>query len=177
MKRTVKLSSVLVLATMSVAVSGAQTGKAGRDSKSNVNETRVEEGIVKLVEAFRQQKGLPKLHRMHDSALHEDACNSAKQGQVTAFRMPDGTIEFGFKSVLGDVGNLSTFTYTTTNPNQLSPELQKWVSQAQHDWHPARFGVGVCLLSTSEHPEGTYWIDVGYYLSAIETFFAHLYWD
>ena len=173
MRKVLELCSALVLAMTSASpLAGQSKGRTEQDSISTANETKAEESTTKLLEVLRQQKGLPKLHRIHDSHLREDACESAKRGKGTgSLYFPSTTNLMMPSGILGDVGNLSTFSFTTTNPNQLSPELQIWATQQTYNSEaPHRFGVGVCFVSTPEHPEGTYWIDIGYYMSAIKTF-------
>jgi hypothetical protein len=167
------LAAACVVA-LSVSPSAGQAGGRPEQSSTSITkETNAEEDVVILVEALRRQKGLPKLHRIRDPKLREDACESAKRGGGTGsvYLAPGTTNVMGPSGILGNVGNLSTFSYTASNPNQLSPELQMWATQTTYDSEgPHRFGVGVCFVKTTEHPEGTYWIDVGYYMSAIKTF-------
>ena len=182
MKTALELPLTLILAMVSVGLLGGQsTGRTQQSSALNAIETKAEEDIVKVLEATRQQKGLPRLRRIHDPRLREDACESAKRGRGTGSLYLPGTTKVMLPSgLLGDVGNLSTFSFTTANPNQLSPELQIWATQqTYYSEAPQRFGVGVCFVSTTEHPEGTYWIDIGYYMSAIKTFLyrATFMWD
>ena len=160
---------VLMMAVLPVA--GQSTGSMGQSSKSKAKEADAEKTVAKLVDALRQQNGLPKLHRIYNPHLREDACESAKRGRgrgliyfsPTNVMMPSG--------VFGDVGNLSTFSYSTANPNEFPPDFQVWATQRDYYSRvPHRFGVGVCFSSTTEHPEGMYWIDVGYHMSAIKTF-------
>jgi hypothetical protein len=76
--------------------------------------------------------------------------------------------------------NLSTFSYMALDPCQPSPELQTWATLASYQSRDAhRFGVGVCFVSTPQDPEGTYWIDVGCYMSTVKTFLFHVtfMWD
>src|SRR6267378_3617083 len=116
-------SMVLMMAVLPVA--GQSTGRMGEGPKSKAKEADAEKTIAKLVDALRQQKGLPKLHRIHDPHLREDACESAKRGKGTgSLYFPSTTNLMMPSGILGDVGNLSTFSFTTANPNQLSPELQ-----------------------------------------------------
>jgi hypothetical protein len=173
MKTALELPLTLILAMVSVGLlRGQSTGRTEQSSTSNAKETKAEEDIVKGLEVVRRQKGLPKLHRIHDPRLREDACESAKRGGDTGSLYVPGTTNLMIPSgILGDVGNLSTFSFTTANPSQFSPELQIWATQQAYDSRPPhRFGVGICFVSTAEHPEGTYWIDIGYYMSAIKTF-------
>jgi hypothetical protein len=175
------LSSACVVA-LSVSPSAGQAGGRPEQSSTSIaKETNAGEDVVKLVEALRRQKGLPKLHRIYDPKLREDACESAKRGRGTGSLYLPGTTTLMVPSgILHDVGNLSRFSFTTANPNQLSPELQIWATQQTYDSEaPHRFGVGVCFASTTEHPEGTYWIDIGCYMSAIKTFLyrATFMWD
>jgi hypothetical protein len=139
---------------------------------SKAQEKKAEESVAKLIESLRKQKGFSKLGLIHDAHLREDACESAKRGQGTGAlnSAPGGKIWIP-SGVFGDVGNLSTFSYQTSNPAEAPPDLQKWATLSDY-WgrEPKRFGVGVCFANTTAHLEGTYWIDVGYYMSAIKTF-------
>jgi hypothetical protein len=173
MKTALELSLTLVLAMVFVGLFGGQsTGRTEQRSTPNAKETKAEEDIAKVSEALRQQKGLPKLRRIHDPRLREDACESAKRGRGTGSLYFPGTTNVMTPSgMFGDVGNLSTFSFTTAYPNQFSPELQIWATQrTYYSEAPHRFGVGVCFVSTTEHPEGTYWIDIGYYMGEIKAF-------
>lgn len=139
---------------------------------SKAQEKKAEESVAKLIDSLRNKKGLSKLGPIHDAHLREDACESAKRGHGTGAlnSAPGGKIWIP-SGVFGDVGNLSTFSYQTSNPAEAPPDLQKWATLSDY-WgrEPKRFGVGVCFAKTTAHPEGTYWIDVGYYMSAIKTF-------
>lgn len=170
---TLGLSSALILATLSAGlIAGGSAAPSRPDSTSNAQENKAEESVANLAESLRQQKGLPNLTRIHDTHLREDACESAKRGHGTGAlnSAPGGRILIP-SGVFGDVGNLSTFSYQTSNPAEAPPDLQKWATLSDY-WgrEPKRFGVGVCFAKTTAHPEGTYWIDVGYYMSAIKTF-------
>ena len=172
-RKNYKLPLILILAMVPADLLGGQsTGRTEQSSISKAKETKAEQDTVKVLEALRQQKGLPKLRRIHDPRLREDACESAKRGRGTGSLYLPGTTNVMIPSgIFGDVGNLSTLSFTTANPNQLSPELQIWATQKTYNSRPPyRFDVGVCFVSTTEHPEGTYWIDIGYYMSAIKTF-------
>jgi hypothetical protein len=182
MGRAVELPLTLILAMVSVGLlTGQSTGRTEPSSTSNVRETKAEQDIVKGLEVLRRQKGLPKLLRIHDPRLRVDACESAKRGRGTGSLYLPGTTNLVIPSgIFGDVGNLSTFSFATTNPNQFSADLQIWATQeAYNSERPNRFGVGVCFVSTAEHPDGAYWIDIGYYMSAIKTFFYRVsfMWD
>ncbi len=154
-----RFSLALLLAILSVGpLVGQSAGRTEQASISQAKEKKAQENVIKLVETFRQQKGLPKLHQIDDPDLRKDACESAKRGS-------------GMGGPLGDVGNLATFTFMAEDPSQPSPELQSWATQTIYDSRiPHRIAVGVCSISTKEHPDGVYWIDVGYYMSAIKTF-------
>jgi hypothetical protein len=180
MKIPLELSLTFILAMVYVCpLRGQSTGRTEQSSISNAKETKAEEDIVKGLEVLRRQKGLPKLRRIHDPRLRQDACESATRGRGTGSLYFPGTtnlmIPFG---IFGDVGNLSTFSFKTADPSQFSPELQIWATrQAYCSQAPNRFGVGVRFVSTTEHPGGTYWIDIGYYMSAIKTFLYRFIWD
>ena len=177
-----KLPLILILAMAPAdLLAGQSTRRTEQSSISKVKETKAEKDIVRVLGALRQQKGLPKLRRVYDPRLREDACESAKRGRGTGSLYFPGTTSLWIPSgILGDVGNLSRFSFTTANPDELSSEAQIWATQQTYDSEPPRrFGVGVCFVGTTEHPEGTYWIDIGYYMSAIKTFFYRVtfMWD
>jgi hypothetical protein len=178
----VKGLMLTVVAILFVSHSGrlaSQSGRAEQTSVSKAKEKKAEEEVAKLVETLRQQEGLPSLRRIGDPHLRENACESAKRGKGTGSLYPLGPTKIWIPSgILGDVGNLSTFSYMALDPSETSPELQTWATQATYfSSTPARFAVGACFASTTEHPEGTYWIDVGYYMGTIKTFFYRFVWD
>ena len=108
---------------------------------SKAQEKKAEESVAKLIESLRKQKGLSKLGLIHDAHLREDACESAKRGQGTGAlnSAPGGKIWIP-SGVLGDVGNLSRFSYQTSNPAEAPPDLQKWATLSDY-WgrEPKRF--------------------------------------
>jgi hypothetical protein len=173
MKTAIQLSLTLLAMVSFGPLGMAQsTGKTEENSTSTARETKAEEDTVKVLETLRRQKGLPKLRQIHDPRLREDACESAKRGKGTGSLYFPGTTKVMLMpaGIFGDVGNLSTISFTTANPKQFSPELEIWATQQTYFSNvPYRFGVGVCFVSSTEHPEGTYWIDIGYYMSAIKT--------
>jgi hypothetical protein len=165
------MTIVALLLLTSVNLWAAQLTGPQQTSISS-KEKKAQQEVVTLVETLRQQNGLPNLRQINDPRLREDACESAKRGRGTGSLYPLGPTKIWIPSGLfGDVGNLSTFSYVASDPSQTSPDLQTWATQTTY-WSgtPHRFAVGVCFVSTTEHPEGTYWIDVGYYMDAIKTF-------
>lgn len=165
--------SALILTTFSAGlIAGESVAQTRPDSVSKGQEKKAEESVARLIESLRKQKGLSKLSLIDDAHLREDACGSAKRGRGTGAlnSAPGGKIWIP-SGVFGDVGNLSTFSYETSNPAEGPPDLQEWATLSDY-WgsKPKRFGVGVCFAQTTAYPEGTYWIDVGYYMSAIKTF-------
>ena len=101
-----KLPLILILAMVPAdLLAGQSTGRTEQSSISNVKEAKAEKDIVKVLEALRQQKGLPKLRRIHDPRLREDACESAKRGRGTGSLYFPGTTNLWIPSgILGDVG-------------------------------------------------------------------------
>ena len=62
------------------------------------------------------------------------------------------------------------------DPNQPPPELLEWAKGPEQKYEqPHRFAVGVCLVSVSGGAEQRYWIDVGSYMSAIESILEYTY--
>lgn len=167
------LAAALILAALCAGlIAGDSAAQTRPGSKPNAQEKKAEESAAKLIESLRQRKGLPKLSRIHDARLREDACESAKHGHGTGgFHLAPGGKLWIPSGLFGDVGNLSTFSYQTSNPTEAPPDLQEWATLSDY-WgrKPRRFGVGVCFVRTTAHPEGTYSIDIGYYMSAIKTF-------
>jgi hypothetical protein len=160
----------LLVVPQGTAASGLPARQA---SASQVNEKKLGKNIAALVEAVRQRNGLRKLPIIHDSKLRADACESAKghkKGYGMSRDVRTGVVIYPFDRV-DDVGNLSTFSYTTSNPGQLPDELQVWTTKPTYDAEAMhRLGVGVCFVRTSQNPEGIYGIDVGYYMGAVKTF-------
>ena|ERR1700739_799674 len=105
---------------------------------------------------------------------------TTRQRQGLFYLPPGSTNLIVPDGIFGDVGNLSTLSYMALDPCQPSPELQTWATLTSYQSRDAhRFGVRVCFVSTPQDPEGTYWIDVGYYMSTVKTFLFHVtfMWD
>jgi hypothetical protein len=173
-KTVFRVSFTLILAMLSVGpLAGQSAGRTDQTSISKAKENKAKEDVVKLVETLRQQKGLPKLQQFDDPELRKDACESAKRGRGRGliYLSPGTSNVMAPSGLFGDVGNLSTFSYMAEDPSQPSPELQIWATRTAYESRsPSRIAVGVCFSSTTEHADGAYWIDVGYYMSAIKTF-------
>jgi hypothetical protein len=135
-------------------------------------EKKAQQEVIRQVETLRLQKGLPRLSEIEDRHLREDACESAKRGKGTGlFFLPGSKNVMVPSGIFGDVGNLSTISYMASDPSQPSTELSNWAALSSYQGsEPHRFGVGVCFANTPQYPEGTYWVDVGYYMSGFKTF-------
>jgi hypothetical protein len=137
----------------------------------SVKEKVAANAVANHVEKARKEGGLPKLRRISDHHLRQDACNRAKKvdkssGQSDGIGPPE------------KVGMMSALWYSTLDPSQPPPELLKWAKGPEPQYsQPHRFGVGVCVVSTPEDPEERYWIDVGTYMSAIESLLNAPTWD
>lgn len=181
--RNIHIAQLMTIVTLLLlsSVSPLKAQLTGTQQSSIPNkEKKAQQEVIKLVEVLRQQKGLPRLSEIEDRHLREDACESAKRGKGRGlFYFPPGSTNLIVPDgILGDVGNLSTISYMALDPSQPSPELQTWATLSSYQAsEPHRFGVGVCFVSTPQYPEGTYWIDVGYYMGAIKTFFYRFVWD
>jgi hypothetical protein len=165
------LSSAFALLMISLDTIAAGL-PAKQASVSQVNEKKLEKNIAGLVEAIRRQNGLREFGVIRDSKLRQDACESAKGDKEYGRSSADdaGIVVYPFDRV-DDVGNLSTFSYTTSNPGQLPHELQVWTTKPTYDDEALhRLGVGVCFVRTLQHPDGVYGIDIGYYMGAAKTF-------
>jgi hypothetical protein len=152
-----------------VIVLASQTALA--QQPVSAKENAAANAVARLVEQAREQNGLPKLRRIDDRHLRKDACHRATKGdkslgQSTGIGPPE------------KVGMLSALWYSTLDPGQLPPELLEWAKGPGLQYEqPHRFAVGVCLVSTADHPDERYWIDVGTYMSAIKSILNLPTWD
>jgi hypothetical protein len=137
---------------------------------ASAKEKAAADSVARFVEQVRKQKGLSKLRRISDLRLRQDACNRAKKDDRSEGHR-DGII-----GVAEKVGTISAFWYSTADPNQPPAELPDWVTKPQWS-EPHRFAVGVCLLGTAGESGERYWIDVGTYMSAIESLLNVPTWD
>ncbi len=137
----------------------------------SVKEKVAANAVAKLVENVRKENGLSRLRRISDHHLRRDACSRAKKGNKST----------GQSSGIGPpekVGMMSALWYSTLDPNQPPPELLKWAKGPGPQYsQPHRFAVSVCLVTTAEDSEDRYWIDVGTYMSAIESLLNVPTWD
>jgi hypothetical protein len=133
------------------------------------------DAVARFVENTRKENGLPKLKRISDHHLRQDACDRAKKGdtilgQSTGIGPPE------------KVGMMSALWYSTLDPNQPPAELLKWAKGPEPQYsQPHRFAVSVCLVRAAEHSaerrEDRYWIDVGTYMSAFQSLLNAPTWD
>ena len=137
----------------------------------SVKEKVAANAVAKLVEDTRRESGLRRLRRISDHYLRQDACSRAKKrdkssGQSTGIGPPE------------KVGMISALWYSTLDPNHPPPELLKWAKGPEAKYsQPHRFAVSVCLVRTAADSEERYWIDVGTYMSAIESLLNVPTWD
>jgi hypothetical protein len=156
----------LALAGLLLTVSAAFAQRSIADEERSALDA-----VARLVAQARKQAGLPKLRRIRDRYLRPDACrraarNDKSPGQTTGIGPPE------------KVGMLSAFWYSTLDPNQPPPELIQWAKRPPPQYEqPHRFSVGVCLVRRSGDPEQRYWIEVGTYMSAIESLLNIPTWD
>ena len=160
-RRCVLVSLAAVFATKAVL---AQESVAAKE-KTAANK------VATFIEQVRQQNSLPKLRRIGDKHLRADACGRAMRGEKLRDR---SATPFGPEKV----GTLSTFWYSTLDPNQPPPELLEWAKGPDAKYEqPHRFAVAVCLFTTSDGAEQRYWVDVGTYMSAIKSILVAPMWD
>ena len=125
-------------------------------------ESRAADTVAAEVDQIRSQNNLPKLARINDPHLHEDSCKRAQDG-AKSWRKVDGVF------VRDGAVTLSHFSYSTEDPTHVEPEFESW---ARHEMRDARrFAVGVCLVTSSQEPDGRYWIDVISSMGATKSFF------
>ena len=125
-------------------------------------ERRAADSVAAQADQIRTQNNLPRLARIIDSHLHEDACKRAADGS-DSWRKGDGVF------VRDGAVTLSYFSYSTKDPTHIEPQFESWVRYEMRD--ASRFAVGVCLVRSPQDPDGRYWIDVISYMGATKSFF------
>jgi hypothetical protein len=154
-----------------LAVSLVLASHTGLAQPLSAKEKVAANAVAKFVENARTEGGLPKLRRISDRHLRQDACDRAKKGDKSS----------GQSTGIGPpekVGMLSAFWYSTPDPNQPPAELLKWAKSPEPQYsQPHRFAVSVCLVNTTPDSKERYWIDIGTYMSAIESLLNVPTWD
>lgn len=119
--------------------------------------------VANLVQQVRSQNKLPQLERIEDSNLHEEACARAQSGG-TSWKTSSAVV------VRNGAVTLSRISYSTPDAAFRPPELVSWAARNEGG-QPRRFAVGVCLVRSTNDPEGRYWIEVLTYMGATKSFF------
>ena len=131
----------------------------GQESGSSA-EMQAADKVAEEVQQVRAQAKLTELIRIEDPHARENACARAKSG-ATSWQMGCGAFARN--------GAIDCFSYPTSDPNQVEPELLVWAKHESRD--PRRFAVGVCAAPTAENREERYWIEVNSYMGATKAFF------
>jgi hypothetical protein len=126
-------------------------------------EKQAADSVANLVKQIRSQNKLPELKRIEDPVLREDACAHAAKG-AASWETGTGVV------VRNGAVSLAHISYSTSAPSSSAPKLESWVTE-NDPREPRRFAVGVCLVRTAETPEGKYWIELGTYKGAAQSFF------
>jgi len=136
----------------------------------SVSEKKVADEVAGIVQRVREQNRLPKLARIDDRQVWEDACSRAKMGSSPRGQRYGAT---------GDkVGTLSVLWYSTLSPGQSQPELMQFAKGPDAEYkQPHRFSVGVCFDSKDGNAQAKYWIEVRMYMGTIKSFFYRAVWD
>jgi|SRR5579864_646871 len=140
------------------------TAQATRAQQSEAAmEKQASDTVANLVQQISSQNKLSELKRIEDPFLREDACARAAKG---ATNWETGTGVF----VRNGAISLTHIAYSTSDPGHSAPQIESWVKESDPRG-PRRFAVGVCLVHTAETPEGKYWIEIGTYKGATQSFF------
>jgi len=137
-----------------------------------INEKAAGDEVASLMQQTQQQAKVPKLRRIRDDRLREQACQRAEQGDDSA------TVVSGFFKE--KVGTVSCALYSTSDPSQAPSKVLDWAARSvepDRNWTAHRFAVGVCFKRTERHPEGRYWVCVSKYLGTLKSFFYSFVWD
>ena len=126
-------------------------------------EKKAADTVANFVQEARTQNKLPKLERIEDSYLRDEACKHAKNGSAS-WQTGSGAV------VRNGAVALSYIAFSTVDPSHRAPELTSWATK--NEWgDPRRFAVAICFMRTAEDPEGRYWIQIGTYMGATKSFF------
>ncbi len=154
---------------MSLAVILAPSLALAQQSTS-AGEKAAATALAKYIEQVRERSGLPRLRRIKDRHLREDACRRAAKGDKSSDRSDGITPE--------KVGTLSALWYSTLTPTEFPSQLTDWAKGPDQKYEqPHRFAVGVCLVGAPNGAEQRYYIDVGTYMSAIKSILNIPTWD
>lgn len=125
-------------------------------------EKQAADAVAHLVQQIRSQNRLPKLERMDDAVLHDKACASAKEANISSKMSTEVTVRHGAVT-------LSQIAYSTTDPGNATSVMESWVKE-KDSRDPRRFAVGACFVASQENPGGRYWIEVSTYMSSTKSF-------
>ncbi len=126
-------------------------------------EKQAADAVANLVQQIRSQNQLPKLERMDDALLHDQACARTKDGDTSSKMGSEVTVQHGAVA-------LSHLSYSTNDPVSTSPVLESWTKE-KDSRDPRRFAAGACFITNQENPNGKYWIEVSTYMSPAKSFF------
>ena len=144
---------------MSLLLLWAAPRSPGQESGSSA-EKQAADKVAEEVQHAREQAKLGKLIRIEDAHVRENACARAESG-AASWQMGCG--------VFARNGVIDCFSYSTSDPSQVVPELLAWATHESRD--PRRFAVGVCATPTTENGGERYWVEVNSYMGATKSFF------
>jgi hypothetical protein len=123
-------------------------------------ERQAADKVAEAVQHAREQSKLAELIRIEDPHVRENACARAKNA-ATSWQMGCGAFARN--------GVIDCFSYSTSDPSHVEPELLVWAKHESRD--PRRFAVGVCATPATENGAERYWIEVNSYMGATKSFF------
>jgi len=123
-------------------------------------EKQAAEKVAEEVHRARAEAKLTKLVRIEDPRVRENACARAKT-EATSWQMGCGAFARD--------GVIDCFSYSTSDPARVEPELVTWAKHESRD--PRRFAVGVCTAPAPDNRGEKYWIEVNSYMGATKSFF------
>jgi hypothetical protein len=123
-------------------------------------EKQAADKVAEEVHRARAEAKLIKLVRIEDPRVRENACARAKT-EATSWQMGCGAFARN--------GVIDCFSYSTSDPARVEPELLTWAKHESRD--PRRFAVGVCTAPAPDNRGEKYWIEVNSYMGATKSFF------
>lgn len=143
----------------------AAPGSSGQEAGSSA-EKQAADKVAEEVQHAREQAKLAQLIRIEDPHLRENAWARAKSG-ATSWHMGCGMLDRNGASDRNGV--IDCFSYSTSDPSQVEPELLVWAKHESRN--PRRFAVGVCVTPATENQGERYWVEVNSYMGATKSFF------
>ncbi len=169
--------SVLALAIITTVSHATSPFQSSANSGAQVHaapkrEIGAENTVAKLFESIRRDAKEHRLHRIEDRKdLQQLTCSVAVTGGVP--RSPSGTPALG-NSQFKDEGSA---LYRTSNPTEITPELQRIATFKVRRSLLERYSVAVWSSPNQNDRKDAYWVSIKLYYGAGNEFFLNHFTD